>query len=158
LNYFLDELTDAPWLVLLFITDGVISDLDAVVARSLLIGQEILDEKRGKCKFILVGCGEEVSEEQIEKLDNMFDGTPLAGKVDLWDGKLASEMANLSEIWDEVDFGIQIPGTLKIFDDREREVLAYLDGFPQRLEFFVAEGTRSIKIDIIGQSYQQALQ
>jgi hypothetical protein len=158
LNYLLDELTDAPWLILLFITDGVISDLDAVIERSLEIGQDILDGKLQKCKFILVGCGEEVSEEQIEKLDNMFDGTPLEGKIDLWDGKLASEMANLSDIWDEVDFGVQIPGTLKIIDDRDREVLAYLDGFPQHLEFSVAEGTKSVKIEIIGQIYEQVLQ
>lgn len=158
LNYFLNELADTPWLILLFITDGVISDLDAVIQRSLDIGQEIVEGKRAKCKFILVGCGEEVSEEQIEKLDNMFDGTPLEGKVDLWDGKLASEMSSLSEIWDEVDFGVQIPGTLKIFDDREREVLSYLDGFPQHLEFSVAEGTKSIKIEIIGQTFEQLLQ
>ena len=158
LNYLLAEFADASWLVLLFVTDGVMSDLDAVVARSLEVGQEVLDGKRGKCKFILVGCGEEVSEEQIEKLDNMFDGTSLEGRVDLWDGKLAAEMNDLSEIWDEVDFGVQIPGAVKIIDDQGREVLSHPDGFPQRMEFLVVEGTKSVKIEIIGQTIEQVLQ
>ena len=157
-NHFLSELKEAPWLILLFITDGVVSDLDAVIERSLEVGKEVLEGTRGKCKFILVGCGEEVSEEQIEKLDNMFDGTSLEGKVDLWDGKMASEMASLEEIWDEVDFGVEIPGTIKITDERGQEVLSYLDGFPQRLEFFVFAGAKSVKIEIIGQTYEQALQ
>lgn len=158
LNHLLTEGAGASWLVLLFVTDGVISDLDAVVARSLEVGQEVLYGKRGQCKFILVGCGEEVSEDQIEKLDNMFDGTPLEGLVDLWDGKLASEMADLSEIWDEVDFGVQIPGAVKIHDDKGREVLSHPDGFPQRMEFSVVEGTKSVKIEIIGQTIEQVLQ
>jgi hypothetical protein len=158
LNHLLTECAGASWLVLLFVTDGVMSDLDAVVARSLEVGQEVLDGKRGKCKFILVGCGEEVSEEQIEKLDNMFDGTPLEGRIDLWDGKLAAEMNDLSEIWDEVDFGVQIPGAVKISDDQGREVLSHPDGFPQRMEFLVVEGTKSVKIEIIGQTIEQVLQ
>ncbi len=158
LKYLLTECADASWLVLLFVTDGVISDLDEVIAQSLEVGQEILDGKRSQCKFILVGCGEEVSEAQIEKLDNMFDGTSLEGRIDLWDGKLASEMADLSEIWDEVDFGVQIPGAIKIVDDQEREVLSHPDGFPQRIEFFVIEGTKSVKIEIVGQTIEQILQ
>jgi len=158
LNHLLTQLIDVPWVVLLFITDGVISDLDAVIGRSMEIGQEILDGKRGKCKFILVGCGEEVSEDQIEKLDNMFDDTSLEGRIDLWDGKLASEMADLSEIWDEVDFGVHIPGAVRIVDDQGREVLSHPDGFPQRIEFSVFEGTRSLKIEIIGQTIEQVLQ
>lgn len=158
LNYFLTNLTDAPWLVLLFVTDGVIGDLDDVITKSLEIGQDILEGKRGKSKFILVGCGEEVSEEQIEKLDNMFDGTPLEGRIDLWDGRFASEMGNLSEIWDEVDFGIQIPGAVRITDAQGQEVLSHPDGFPQRMEFLVPDGTKSIRIEIIGQTIEQSLQ
>jgi len=158
LNHFLTEFADVSWVVLLFVTDGVISDLDEVVARSLEVAQEVLDGKRGKCKFIIVGSGEEVSEDQIEKLDNMFDGTSLESRIDLWDGKLASEMANLSEIWDEVDFGVQIPGAVKITDDQGREVLSHPDGFPQRIEFSVVEGTKSVKIEIIGQTIEQILQ
>ena len=88
----------------------------------------------------------------------MFDGTSLEGRVDLWDGKLAAEMNDLSEIWDEVDFGVQIPGAVKIVDDQGREVLSHPDGFPQRMEFLVAEGTKSVKIEIIGQTIDQVLQ
>jgi len=158
LEYFLQEYKSAPWMVLLFITDGVIGDLDAVVAKSLSIGQEIVEGTREKCKFIIVGYGPEVDEAQIERLDNMFNNTPLQDQVDLWDGKLASEMNELQEIWDEVDFGISIPGNAKITDDNGREVMSYFDRIPQRMEFRVPMGTKSVTVDIVGQTIVQPLQ
>jgi len=157
LDYFLTEFADAPWLVLLLVTDGVIGDLDGVIARSMAIAPEILDGKRGKCKFVLVGVGEEVSEDQIEKIDNMFDGTAFENKIDLWDGKFAATMSELQEIWDEVDFGIKLPGNARIFDDKGNEVASYLDEIPQRMSFFVPEGSASVRVEIAGLSIIQPL-
>lgn len=158
LEYFLQEFADAPWTVVLFITDGVIGDLDAVIQKSLSVAQEIVKGKRGKCKFIIVGYGPEVDERQIETLDNMFDGTPLQDQADLWDGKMANEMSELQEIWDEVDFGISIPGNARITDGNGRELMAYLDQIPQRMEFKVPVGTQSVTVEIAGQTFVQVLQ
>ena len=157
LDYFLAEFADAPWSFLLLITDGVIGDLDAVIARSMAIAPEILEGKRGKCKFILVGVGEEFSEDQIEKIDNMFNGTPFENKIDLWDGKFAAKMSELQEIWDEVDFGIKLPGSVHIFDDNGKEVVSYLDEIPQCMSFLVPEGTASVKLEMAGISIIQPL-
>ncbi|MFM7220268.1 MAG: hypothetical protein ACKO21_08680, partial [Nodosilinea sp.] len=79
-------------------------------------------------------------------------------QLDLWDGKLASEMNELQEIWDEVDFGISIPGNAKITDDSGREVMSYFDRIPQRMEFRVPVGTKSVTVDIVGQTIVQPLQ
>jgi hypothetical protein len=152
LEFFLAEYAASPWTVLLFITDGVVGDLDAVVARTLSVTQEINEGKRGKCKFIIVGYGPEIDESQIEQLDN------LESSLDLWDGKLASEMNALQEIWDEVDFGISIPGNVRILDNQGREVVSYLDRIPQRMEFKVPAGTSSVTVEIAGQTIVQQLQ
>lgn len=157
LNHFLSEFVTAPWAVLLLITDGVIGDLEDVIARSIEVGHEVVDGKRGKCKFIIVGFGDEVDDKQIERLDNMFNGTELEGRVDLWDGKLAETMQELSEIWDEVDFGIKLPGNARITDDSGNEVMYYLDGIPQRMEFQILEGTKSVTLEIAGQRIVQPL-
>ena len=158
LNYFLSEFADAPWSIVLFITDGTIADLDAVIVRALEVGREIVTEKRGNCKFVVVGLGEEVDEEQLKFLDNMFDGTPLEEQgVDLWDCKLANGMAELQDIWDEVDFGILLPGHARITDDRGQEVKSYSDGIPQRMEFWVREGTQFVTVEMAGQTIVQSL-
>ncbi|NEP79816.1 MAG: hypothetical protein F6K39_17565 [Okeania sp. SIO3B3] len=158
LNYFLSEFANAPWITLLFITDGVIADLDEVVARAMEIGNEIVAGKRGHCKFVVVGIGEEVDWEQLKVLDNMFDNSPLEKKgIDLWDCKLATSMNELLEIWDEVDFGITLPGYARITDDKESELVSYADGIPQRMEFNVVPGTKSVTVEIAGKTIVQPL-
>jgi hypothetical protein len=158
LNYFLSEFANAPWTVLLFITDGVIADLDAVIARAMEIGNEMVAGTRHSCKFVVVGIGEEVDEEQLEKLDNMFHNTPLEKKgVDLWDCRLATSMNELLEIWDEVDFEITLPGYARIADERGNEIVSYADGIPQRMEFDVVPGTESVTVEIVGQTIIQPL-
>ena len=158
LEYFLSEFADAPWTVLLFITDGVMADLDAVKARAMEVGQEIVSGKRGQCKFVIVGLGEEVDEEQLEVLDDMFDGTEVGEQgVDLWDCKLADNINELQEVWDEVDFGITLPGYARIVDEQGQELQVYADAIPQRMEFNVPAETKFVTVEIAGQTIKQPL-
>ncbi|NEP79878.1 MAG: VWA domain-containing protein [Okeania sp. SIO3C4] len=165
LDYFLSEFSQANWVIVLFITDGRIEDLDAVVARAMEVGKEVVAEKKRKFKFVVVGLTHagvreteiEAMKENLEKLDNMFDGTELEGKVDLWDCKLAEQMNELQDIWDEVDFGITIPGNAQISDDRGNVIQSYSDGIPQRMEFSVSPETSSVTIEIAGETIVQPL-
>jgi hypothetical protein len=152
LEHFLSEFQDAKLSIVLFTTDGVINDLEEVMQRSRQVAQEIVNGQRQQCKFIIVGCGSEVSLEQINKLDN------LDSEVDLWDGKIANEMRELEEIWDEVDFGVTLPGTARISTEYGEEVMTYSDGIPQRMEFFVPEGTTSLIIEMFGKTIAQTIQ
>lgn len=156
LDFFLDQFSKAEWAILLFITDGVIEDIEDVKARALAVGHEIKAKKRGNCKFVVVGIGA-ADEAQLDELDNMFDGTPLEEDVDLWDCKLANDMAELSEIWDEVDFGISLPMSARITDAQGVVVKSYADEVPQRMEFEVAAGTKSVTVEIAGQTFTQPL-
>ncbi|MEL7418896.1 MAG: hypothetical protein AAGK10_10025 [Cyanobacteria bacterium J06555_3] len=165
LNFFLNEFNQAKWAVVLFTTDGVLEDLDAVIEKAMEVGSEILQGRRGSCKFIVVGYFHDGLKEKdieniknnLEKLDNMFDGTELQGKVDLWDCKEVEKMEELAEIWDEVDFGINIPGSIRIADQLGKEVYSKADEFPQRIEFTVPEGTPSVTLEIAGQTINQSL-
>ena len=158
LDYYLVEHKDAEWNIVLYITDGILEDMEEVKARCMAAGRETLDGSRKECKFVIVGVGSEVDEDQLDELDDMFDGTDLQEDVDLWDAKLAAEMSALEEIWEEVDFGITLPGAMHIKDDKGNEVLAYSDGFPQKLGFEVQEGTKTVTIEIAGQTIVQPLE
>lgn len=157
LDFFLEQFAAAEWAIILFITDGVVEDIEAVKARALEVGHEIKAGSRSNCKFVVVGIGQ-ADEAQLDDLDNMFDGTDLEEDVDLWDCKLASDMAELSEIWDEVDFGISLPMSARITDSTGAVVKAYADEVPQRMEFEVPAGTKAITLEIAGQTIVQSLE
>ncbi|MGK7897571.1 MAG: hypothetical protein AB4372_29125 [Xenococcus sp. (in: cyanobacteria)] len=158
LEYFLAEFIAAPWTVLLFITDGIMADLDAVKAKATEVAQEMVTGKRGKCKFVIVGLGEEVDEEQLEVLDDMFDGTELGAQgVDLWDCKLAHDIKELQEVWDEVDFGITLPGYARILDPQGQELKVYADTIPQRMEFYAPAEAEFVTVEIAGETIKQPL-
>jgi hypothetical protein len=66
-------------------------------------------------------------------------------------------MSELQEIWDEVDFGIKLPGNVYIFDDKGKEVVSYLDEIPQCMSFSVPEGTTFVRLEMAGISIIQPL-
>ncbi|MHB9130458.1 MAG: hypothetical protein ACYDBB_05115 [Armatimonadota bacterium] len=168
LQHYTREFADAEWAILLFITDGRIEDTEDVKAHAMAVGQEIINGTRKNLKLVVVGLTHvgikpeeiEVMKEGLDELDNMFEGTELGEEhgIDLWDCKLASDMEELSEIWDEVDFGIAIDGTGRILDGAGREVMHYADSIPQRLEFKVPEGTKEVTVEIFGQTIVQPLE
>jgi len=152
--------------MLLVITDGLMEDLDPVKARAMEIGREMVEHPERQMKFVIVGVsanisGSEVYEmkDQLEQLDDMFEGTELGDKngIDLWDTKLASEMSDLAEIWGEVEFDIQIPGAAKITDDKGEVLKSYPDGFPQKLDFTVKPGTPFVTLELAGTKITQPL-
>ncbi|WP_144052082.1 dynamin family protein [Gloeocapsa sp. PCC 73106] len=66
-------------------------------------------------------------------------------------------ITDIWEIWDEVDFGITLPGYLQITDAQGNQILSYADGFPQRLEFIVTNEIRLVTIELAGQKIIQPL-
>jgi hypothetical protein len=152
--------------MLLVITDGLMEDLSAVKERAMEIGKELVDKPEKQKKFVVVGVAQNISggevdemRQQLEDLDDMFEGTELGDKhnVDLWDTKLASEMTDLAEIWGEVDFEIQIPGAAKITDDKGNVLKSYTDGFPQKLDFNVRAGAPFVILELAGTKITQPL-
>ncbi|MFO0796712.1 MAG: hypothetical protein U0804_04490 [Gemmataceae bacterium] len=151
----------ARWAVAVFVTDGVIEDLEAVKDYCRAFARRVARGEQGFVKLVLLGVGEEVDEGQMEELDDMFEESelrdPAGNPIDLWDHKLASEMKSLHEIFAEVvsdnvvvaDWGTVLVGG--------RAVHSYADGLPARLRFTLPAGSTAFTLDFPGGRVTQDL-
>src|SRR4051794_15469263 len=137
-KYFVDRFQDAPWGFYVFITDGELHDLDEVKRYSKHLAREVAARRRNPLKFVLIGVGPHVNEEQMEELDDLDTRTDLA----LWDHKLAAEMRQLQEIFAEVVArNARIADKGRILDPQGRVVKDYSDtGMSAYLEFEMPAG------------------
>jgi hypothetical protein len=154
-RYFVERFRDAPWGFYVFITDGELHDLDAVLAYSKRLAMEIAAGRRNPVKFVLIGVGSDVNETQMEELDDLDTGT----EIDLWDHKLASEMHVLQEIFAEVvDKHARVADNGRILDPQGRVVKDFTgSGLPAYLEFEMPAGANYFTLDVNGQRINQPL-
>jgi hypothetical protein len=161
LKQFADQFKDAKWSLVVFITDGAIEDIEDVKKVSLELGKQIAQGKRKYLKLVIIGVGRDVDVGQMDDLNDMFEGTGLAdpdgNDIDMWDGRLASDMQSLWDVLGEVDFGITLPGSARILSDKGTEVCSYSDGIPMKMDFEVPAGTKQVTIEIAGRSIVQPL-
>ena len=161
LQYFTDgkqrkDLYDAIWGMYVFISDGAIQDMDAVMQYCTQLAKDIDAGRRNDQKLVIIGLGEEVEEDQLDELDDLETGT----EVDLWDAKLAAEMQDLSELFTEVvDEGtIIIPGDGIIKDASGNVVVDYRDtGLPALLRFALPPRSKSFTLEFGGNVITQPL-
>jgi hypothetical protein len=154
-KYFVDRFRDAPWGFYVFITDGELHDLAQVKAYSTELAQAIAAGRRKPLKFVLIGIGPHINEQQLEELDDLETGT----RVDLWDHKLAAEMRQLQDIFAEVvDENARVADSGQILDSQGRTLRDYSDtGLPARLEFDVPAGNEYFTMDVNGHKIHQGL-
>lgn len=162
LRHFADQFKDAKWSMVVFISDGEIEDLDEVKKVSMELGKQMAAGQRKYTKLVVVGVGKEVNEGQLAELNDMFEGSGLADAasgddIDMWDYRLAAEMQSLWEVLGEVDFGITLPGSARVIDDKGAEIHSFSDGIPMKLDFEVPAGTKSVTIEIAGRQVVQPL-
>jgi hypothetical protein len=154
-RYFVERFRDAPWGFYVFITDGELHDLDAVMEYSTRLAQAVAAKRRNPLKFVLIGIGPDVNEAQMEELDDLDTGT----EIDLWDHKLAAEMRVLQEIFAEVvDRHARIADRGRILDPQGRVVKDYSDtGVPAYLEFEMPAGAAYFTLEVEGTRIHQGL-
>jgi hypothetical protein len=154
-KYFVDRFKDAPWGFYVFITDGELHDLEAVKAYSNQLAHAVAAKKHNPLKFVLIGVGPDVNEQQMEELDDLDTGT----EVDLWDHKLAAEMRVLQEIFAEVvEKNARVSDHGRILDPSGRVVKDYSDvGLPAFLEFEMPTGAEYFTLDVNGSKIHQGL-
>ena len=112
-------------------------------------------KQRNPLKFVLIGVGHEINEQQMEELDDLDTGT----EVDLWDHKIAAEMRLLQEIFAEVvDKNARVSDHGRILDPAGRTVKDYSDtGVPAFLEFDMPAGADYFTLDVNGSKIHQGL-
>lgn len=157
----------APWAVCVFVTDGLIEDLEEVKQFCHGFARQIAAGQRSFIKLVLIGVGEEVDERQMEELDDMFDGSdlrdPKGDPIDLWDHKLASEMRQLQEIFAEVvTEDLIVADTGRVLDAAGRTVKDYATGLPALLRFTLPAGSTSFTLTLpngrVTQDLREALE
>ena len=154
-QYFVERFNDAPWGFYIFITDGELHDLEAVKHYSTQLARAVAAGRRKPLKFVLIGVGDHINEDQMEELDDLETGTD----VDLWDHKLAAHMRVLQEIFAEVvDKNARVADKGKIFDSQDHVVKNYSDtGLPALLDFTLPAGSSFFVLEVEGKRIQQQL-
>jgi hypothetical protein len=154
-KYFVERFKDAPWGFYVFITDGELHDLDEVKDYSTRLARDIAAKRRNPVKFVLIGVGPSINEQQMEELDDLDTGT----EIDLWDHKLAAEMRVLQEIFAEVvDKNARIADRGRILDPQGRVVKDYSDtGMSAYLEFEMPAGAEYFTLDVNDNKIHQGL-
>jgi hypothetical protein len=154
-QYFVERFQDAPWGFYVFITDGELHDLESVKHYSTQLARDIAARRRNPLKFVLIGVGPSVNEQQMEELDDLDTGT----EIDLWDHKLAAEMRVLQEIFAEVvDKNARIADHGRVLDPQGRVVKDYSDtGMSAFLEFEMPAGAEYFTLEVNGNKIHQGL-
>ncbi len=154
-RYFVERFKSAPWGFYVFITDGELHDLDAVLSYSVQLAREIAARRRNPLKFVLIGLGPNVNETQMTELDDLDSGT----EVDLWDHKLAAEMRRLEEIFAEVvDKNARVADNGRILDPQGQVVRDFSHGgLPAFMEFEIAANAEYFALEVNGTRVNQPL-
>lgn len=161
MRYFCENFADVPWTICLFVTDGLLDDLEQAKALSKQICEEMKDGRRGFIKFVIIGLGSEFSSPDtpasraLSELDDL-DEDPEYGVEgqDLWDYKLARDLKTLDEIFAEVvsDQVILCSGA-SVVDSLGKAVIAedgssYSDALPALLRFTMSAGATAFTLHL----------
>lgn len=137
-----------------FITDGELHDAEEVIALSGEIGRMIRRGQLPRMNFVLVGVGDGVKEEQLEKIAH----TEIEGVGHLWCHRTAKEIKNVAELVAVlVDETMTVAAGGTIYDDKGKILKEYEGRLPAVLEFTVPEGCKSFTLEVSGQRFTQPL-
>lgn len=153
---------DKPAAICVFVTDGIIEDLQLVKDYCFSMARRIGTAEQPFIKFFLLGVGEEVDEAQMTELDDMFEGTDmkdhLGNPIDLWDHQLASDMTSLEQLFKEFvsEKTIVIPSG-RVVDQAGTVCQEYADGVPALMRFVLPAGSSSFTLEFAGGKVTQEL-
>lgn len=137
-----------------FITDGQLHDADAVTALTGEIAQMVARGQLPRVQFVLVGVGDAIDEEQLERISH----AEYPGVGHLWCHRTAKEIQNVAELVAVlVDETMTVAAGGTIYDDKGKVLRAYEGRLPAVLEFKVPEGAKSFTLEVAGQRYTQPL-
>ena len=126
------------------VTDGIIEDEAALTKYCLQVGQEIVDGKRSTIKLVLIGVGDEVDEDQFDRLNDMFESTPLKDKIDVWAAGIAADMREEADIvgvlfGELMDEELIVASSGRVLSG-DQELKSFADGLPGKFRFVLPKG------------------
>jgi len=133
------------------VTDGIIEDESACLSYCLKLGQEIVDGKRKPIKLVLIGVGAQVNEDQLQSFNDMFETTPLKGKVDLFASGVAADMLSEADIIGTL-FGelmtedVEVAASGRVVAGGQ-ELASYADMLPGKIRFMLPRGLKEFTVE-----------
>lgn len=134
---------NADWTMGVFVTDGIIEDEDDCLHYCMTMGKKIVSGQCPPLKFILIGVGQHVDTIQLERFDNMFEGSEF--KVDLWSTGIAYSMREESDIMNVlygelIDEKTIVAASGQIRNKSGHLLKSWTDGLPGKFRFTLPKG------------------
>jgi hypothetical protein len=136
------------------ITDSQLSDPDDVIAYTKQVAKEIGAGRLPRVNFVLVGVGEQVDEEQMERVcHNEYPGIG-----HLWCHRVADRMEEMAELVAVlVDETMTVAAGGTVYDDKGAVLKSYEGRLPAVLEFDVPATCKRFTLEVGGQRFDQGL-
>jgi hypothetical protein len=136
------------------ITDSQLTDPEDVVAYTKQVAKEIAAGRMPRINFVLVGVGEQVDEEQMERIGH--EDYPGAGH--LWCHRHADRMEEMAELVAVlVDETMTVAAGGTIYDASGNAIKVYEGRLPAVLQFDVPPGCKEFTLEVGGQRFTQPL-
>jgi len=140
------------------LTDGIIEDEQDCLNYCLQIGKQMDGTKPEPFKLVLIGVGNKVDEEQLERFDDMFEGTGI--DYDLWSSGIAASMEDEEDILgvlfgELMDENAIITSRGSVEDTSGRQIAEWTDGMPGKFRFVLPKGETEFVIKASGQELRQ---
>ncbi len=140
------------------ITDGIIEDENDCMSYCAQIGRSLENTGETPFKLVLIGIGEEVDQEQLERFDDMFEGTGI--DYDLWSHGMVASMKDEEDILNVLYGELITKDTIVAPSGRLETVSGKLitswsDGMPGKFEFTLPKGETGFVIKSGNQSVVQ---
>ena len=136
------------------VTDSQLSDPDDVIAYTKQVAKEVISGRLPRINFVLLGVGEQVDEEQMERIGH----EEYPGVGHLWCHRHADrleEMAELVAVLVDETMTVAAGGT--IYDHTGKAIKVYEGRLPAVLQFDVPAGCKEFTLEVGGQRFTQPL-
>ena len=141
----------AEWTMGVFVTDGIIEDEQECFQYCLTLGEGITKGQFRPLKFILIGVGQNIDTTQLERFDNLFEGSAL--KIDLWSTGIAYSMREETDILNVLygelmDEKTVVAPSGQVKDKSGQLLKSWSDGVPGKFRFTLPQGENQFVITI----------
>ena len=143
-------------------------DTDAIAGHAVELirmpdaGDLLAEIRDVEIKLILIGLGDDVDKDQLERFDDMFEGTDLEDDIDIWSHGLVADIKNeddilgilFGELMDEKKI---VAPSGKILDSDGNVVVTFADGLPGKFTFMLPASCTSFTLQAGGREVVQDL-
>jgi len=151
---FVEQFSDGKRGMYVFITDGIIDDLESVKQYTTKLAMEIKDGLRKPLKCVLIGVGDQINKRQMEELYHLDTGTD----IEIWDHKIVTEMSGLVEIFTEVVRESRMVAPMGVITTESGTIIKkYTTGLPAKVVFSMPMTEKSFTLEIAGRKIVQAI-